>query len=200
MRFTRDFYRPKDARIEYPDGLPGAEIHRYENGSRAPDSDVPFAAVFGGKRTKPDWHYRFRTDEQREAKIEAWIENQKANIKDAAERRKAHNGGHSLKVGDVLHGGWGYDQTNASFYQIVGVPSKCFVIAREIGSKIVNGDGGPTTYVVPVKDSFLSDDRGGAPKRYKAGPDNSITIESFLHPSKTSWDSQHYETGWGYGH
>ncbi len=193
MRFTREFYRPKDARVEYPEGLPGAEIHRYENGSNKPD--VPYAAVFGGKRTKPDWHYRFRTAERREEKIGEWIANQKARIEAAAERRKADNGGHTLKAGDVLHGSWGYDQTNASFYQIVEVPSKCFVTAREIGSKIVNGSGGPSTQVVPVKDSFKSE-----PKRYKAGPENGITIASYLHPSKTNWESSHYETGWGYGH
>ena len=81
MRFTREFYRPKDARVEYPAGLPGAEIHRYENGSMAPDSNVPFAAVFGGKRANPDWHYRFRTDEQREEKIAAWIERENERLK-----------------------------------------------------------------------------------------------------------------------
>ena len=82
MRFDREFYRPKDARVEYPEGLTGAEIHRYENGGNMPD--VPYAAVFGGKRSKPDWHYRFNDDVGREAKIAAWIENQKAPKKEKA--------------------------------------------------------------------------------------------------------------------
>ena len=73
MRMNREFYYPKDARIEYPAGLPGAEIHRYENGSRAPNSDAPFAAVFGGKRMKPDWHVRFKDPEKREKKIAEWL-------------------------------------------------------------------------------------------------------------------------------
>ncbi len=196
MRFTRDFYRPKDSRVEYPDGIPGAEIHRYENGSNKPD--VPYAMVFGGNRAKPDWHYRFRTDERREEKIAEWIEAEKAHIEATTKRRKKQNGGHTLEVGDVLHGSWGYDQTNASFYQIVEVLSKCFVKAREIGSKIVKGSGGPSTQVVPVKDAWKA--HGGEAKRYKAGPENSITITSYLHPHKTSWEESHYETGWGYGH
>ena len=77
MRFTREFYRPKDSRVEFPEGLPGAEIHRYENGSRAPNTDTPFAAVFGNGRIRPDWHYRFHTAEQREAKIAKWLFDQR---------------------------------------------------------------------------------------------------------------------------
>ena len=77
MRFTREFYRPKDSRVEYPEGIPGGEIHRYENGGNKPD--VPYAAVFGGKAEKPDWHYRFRTEERREEKIAEWIEREKSH-------------------------------------------------------------------------------------------------------------------------
>jgi len=80
VRYDRDFYRPKDARVEYPEGLPGAEIHRYENGSRAPNSNAPFAAVFGGDRIKPDWHFRFKTEEHREKKIAEWIEDEKEDL------------------------------------------------------------------------------------------------------------------------
>jgi len=192
MRFDRDFYRPKDARVEYPEGLPGAEIHRYENGGNLPD--VPYAAVFGGKRTKPDWHYRFRTEERREEKIAEWIENQKGRLVDTKNRRAEHNGGHTLEVGDVLSGSWGYDQTNVDFYQIMEVPSKCFVTARKIGGETVR-ETGSAIFVKPVKDSFC-----GEAKRYKAGPDNHITIASYLHPSKTGWNDEHYETHWAYGH
>ena len=74
MKTGREFYYPKDARIEYPAGLPkGYEIHRYENGSMAPDSDTPFAAVFSAGRTKPDWEYRFANTEEREEDIANWI-------------------------------------------------------------------------------------------------------------------------------
>lgn len=77
---NREFYRPLDARVEYPEGLPGAEIHRYENGSRAPNSNVPFAAVFGWSRARPDWHARFPSPEAREEDIAKWIEEEKARL------------------------------------------------------------------------------------------------------------------------
>ena len=189
MKMTREFYRPSDCNIETIDAIPGSEICRYEsNGS-------VYAAVFGGKRAKPDWHFRFRSIENREAKIAEWIDSQKASVKFRKEQRAKRNGGHSLKVGDVLHSSWGYDQTNADFYQVVEVPSKCFVIVREIGSAIVGESDGPSIRVRPVKDSFKSD-----PKRYKASTNNSIAVRSYANASKTDWNDTHHETGYGYGH
>jgi len=195
MRLGREFYRPKDARVEYPDGLPeGYEIHRYES-----EAGACYAAVFGGKRSKPDWHYRFNNEDHREESIAKWIEGQKAHLEYQAERRKERNGGHSLKVGDALHASWGYDQTNADFWQVVEVPSKCFVVCRKIASKMVEGEAATWTQVVPVKDAFLEGERG-APKRYKAGPNNSIAVYSFAKAHKTDWETSHYETGYACGH
>ena len=85
-RFPRDFYRPKGARIEYPDGLPeGWEIHRYENGSGK--EDLPHAAVFSGERAKSDWHECFKTDEAREEKIAEWVESEKDNLREAKRKQ-----------------------------------------------------------------------------------------------------------------
>lgn len=202
MRLTRDFYRPSASLNAVKDtspDVPGSEIYRYTK-----EGGTPVALVFGGKRSKPDFWFRFPTEEAREKRIAEWVEDQKSRAEYAAKRRASANAGHTLKVGDVLHASWGYDQTNANFYQVVEVPSKCFVIAREIGSEIgseiVDGSGGPSTQVRPVKDAFLSDERGGAPKRYKSGPDNSIAAYSFANAHKTSWEETHYETGFGYGH
>jgi hypothetical protein len=192
---TREFYRPSEAlgaTMETAPTVPGSEIYRYTN-----RMDRPVAEVFGGKRAKPDWYIQFQTEERREEKIAEWIANEEDNSKRAAKRRAENNAGHTLEVGDVLSGSWGYDQTNVDFYQIVEVPSKCFVVARKIGGKTVR-ENGSAIYVVPSKDSWC--EHKGEAKRYKAGPDNCITIESFLHPSKTSWTEEHYETHWMYGH
>lgn len=192
-RMTRDFFRPSDvlgAVMEVSPEVPGSEIYRYTN-----RKNEPVAEVFGGKRAKPDWHFRFPNEERREEKIKEWIENQKARAVRAKEGRAEHNSGHTLKVGDALHASWGYDQTNADFYQIVGVPSKCFVMARKIGYKTVRTETA-ATYVVPVKDSFKDDEA----KRYKAGPDNHISINSYMSPGKTGWEEEHYVTHWAYGH
>ena len=87
MRMTRDFYRPSaalGATMETAPDVPGSEIYRY-NYNIAGKGYV--AEVFGGKRAKPDWHFRFPTEERREEKIATWIEREKDNAKRAAERR-----------------------------------------------------------------------------------------------------------------
>lgn len=193
MKLTRDFYRPSasvNAVMQTIDEVPGGEVYRYEN-----ENGQPVAMAFGGKRSKPDFYFRFPNTERMEEKIAEWIGNQKSRATNATERRTTNNGGHSLKVGDVLHASWGYDQTNADFYQVVKVPSKCFVIVREIGYKTVS-DNGPSTQVVPVKDAFLEKPE----KRMKSGPCNSIRVSSYAIASKTNWNDSHYVTGWGYGH
>lgn len=192
MRMTREFYRPSasvNASMHEIDGVPGSEVYRYSNAN-----GDPVAIVFGGKRAKPDFYFRFPSVERREEKINEWIENQKSRAAYAAERRAARNGGHSLKVGDVLNSSWGYDQTNVDFYQVVEVPSKCFVIVCKIGGITVS-DNGPSVRVKPNRDAFI-----GEPKRYKAGPSNSISIASYANASQTDWDETHHETGFGYGH
>lgn len=191
MRMTREFYRPSadNAVIEVIDGIPGSEVVRYEANGK------PLAAVFGGKRSKPDFHFRFTSEERREEKINEWIDFQKSKLASAKARRAAKNGGHSLKVGSVLYSSWGYDQTNVDFYQVVEVPSKCFVIVRKISGTTVEGSGSSYTRVKPVKDAFV-----GEPKRYKASKDNSISVRSYSTANETDWDSDHYETGFGFGH
>jgi hypothetical protein len=206
MRMTREFYRPNevegctDLKVRHIEDVPGSEIWTYGD-----DKGQVYAAVFGGKRAKPDWHYHFvrfngsSPEEQREKRIKEWIENQRERAEATRKRRKEANKGHTLKVGDVLSASWGYDQTNVNFFQVVEVPSKCYVVVRGIASLTVR-DEGPSTYVRPVKDAFLADDRGGKAKRYKAGPNNSISWENYANAYQTSWDAEHYETGWGWGH
>lgn len=192
MRMTRDFYRPSasvNASMHVIDDVPGSEVYRYSN-----SNDQPVAIVFGGKRAKPDFYFRFPSVERREEKINEWIENQKSRAADAKVRRAEKNVGHSLKVGDVLSSSWGYDQTNVDFYQVVEVPSKCFVIVREISGYSVS-DNGPSVRVKPSKDAFKSE-----PKRYKSSKSNTISVASYASAYQTDWNESHHETGYGYGH
>lgn len=42
----------------------------------------------------------------------------------------------SLEIGSILYTSWGYDQTNVSFFQVVGRPTKYKVEFREIAADI----------------------------------------------------------------
>lgn len=58
----------------------------------------PAAIAYGGKRNKPDWHFRFTTEERREKKIAEWIDGLKshaARVKEYREKRKTDPSDHT---------------------------------------------------------------------------------------------------------
>ena len=118
----------------------------------------PCALFYGGKRSKPDRHFAYRTQARRSEDIEsyfvslaAWAEN-KASL---AAERKAYQ--HSFKPGDIFSYTWGYDQTNVEFYQVTATTEKT-VTVREIASKPVPDSGGfMCDHCIPCPDAFLSD-------------------------------------------
>ena len=153
-RFDRSFYIPKakGAIKITPKGIE-AEIYIYDvNG-------VPYAAMFGGKRAKPDSHYRYRTVQQREEAVRNYIA---ALISSSARKQQMrderNNFQHSLKVGDLLHYSWGYDQTQCEFFQVVKVNASSVVI-REIASKTEeNSEGRDCDRRLPVRDKFVGEE------------------------------------------
>jgi hypothetical protein len=134
-----------------------------------------YAIAYGGKRTKCDWHYRFKDEAQLKAKIEetlsgfmAWDE-RKAKYK--AERNKPHD----VKVGDIFRCSWGYDQTNIDFYQCTKVLG-AFIEVREIG-QMAEETMSMQGECVPCVDSFKGD-----PMRKKVvtyGEEPAVRIYSF---------------------
>jgi hypothetical protein len=152
------------------------------------------AAAFWGKQSKPLWMNYFRDVFEQEKKISDTIKSyqaaQDAKAQARAERSQAV---HGYKVGDILSGSWGYDQTQNSYYEVVGVPTPKVVVLREIGQKLVRQERG-ANYVVPVPGSF----KGPLMKKIP-GPGGRVRIESFLSVGK--WDgSPDYETPSEFGH
>lgn len=60
---------------------------------------------------------------------------------------------HDLKVGDILSGSWGYDQTNVTFAQVTKLIGSKMVEVKRVKHKVV-GDRGQELLVVPVKNSW----------------------------------------------
>ncbi|MEE9158930.1 MAG: hypothetical protein V3U60_11150 [Gammaproteobacteria bacterium] len=210
MRMTRDFYRPSTAlnavMATLPD-VPGSEVYRYEN-----ESGKPCAIVFGGKRSKPDFWFRFPTEERREAKITEWAESQKQRVEATKARRKSQYAQpHGLTIDSVLYTSWGYDQTNVDFYKVVETKGKTMVKIVPIGSKQVR-ENGSAVYVVADPDTIRDYDvlininredvDKGVWKRAKLSSyDQEPTITLCSH----SWahlddGREHYETHYAYGH
>ena len=189
MKLTRDFYRPKQytAKIT-PKGI-DAEIYLVNY------ADKPGAIGFGGRRSKPDFNFSFRSEDKRAEYIKNYIESAKKSLDSKLEREGKLKGfKHNLKVGDILYSSWGYDQTNIDFYQVTEVIGDKSVKIRAIASKLDHAERG-ADYIVAIPDKFLNSKT--MLKRVQQG--NCIKIASYAYAYP--WDGQpRYETASGWGH
>lgn len=90
------------------------------------------AMAFGGKRSKPDWHYRFQNLTRLDAKIAETLSGLMSWEDRKAKHKAQRSAPHDVKVGDVFRCSWGYDQTNIDFYEVTAVFGQMVEI-REIG-------------------------------------------------------------------
>lgn len=83
-----------------------------------------------------------------------------------------------VKVGDIFHGSWGYDQTNNTFFQVVALAGKSSVRVVEVCPAITDrkatcGMAEDRTYKItgdllpPVPSIFIKDEEHGDLKRLK---------------------------------
>lgn len=97
----------------------------------------PIVAMFVGKALKPKYYYSYQNEMDAARSIKSYVEYELKNINDRIERREAEkelkkNYKTSLKVGDIMHGSWGYDMTINEFYQITEIKNKTITL-REVG-------------------------------------------------------------------
>jgi hypothetical protein len=100
-------------------------------------SPKPIVAMFIGKALRPKYYYCFKTEMDAVRFIKTRVEYELNNINDRIERKEAEkelkkNYKTSLKVGDIMHGSWGYDMTINEFYQIIEIKNRT-VILRKVG-------------------------------------------------------------------
>ena len=167
--FARDFMIPKSVKVtQIDDEGTGADIKTWEFEGRL------MGVAYFGKASKPLWYYRFTNESSRRARIKDTIENLKSRIKFKQDRLdERRNFQHTLKVGDILTGSWGYDQTNIDYYVVKEVGQKSVKI-REIGSKVV-GHGSGTDRVVANPNAET-----GPVMLKRVGPRNGVKISSYL--------------------
>jgi len=210
MRFkqNRAFYRPSEKfnaniqKVEFDD-IPGAEVYTFEN-----RRGKPAGIAFGGRRQKPDWHYMFSTEEQRQKHIDTWAKGQREHESYKLERRQERKSGTTLEIGDILYESWGYDQTNVNYYQVVACKGKCMVQVRPISSRSVDN-----SHVSPCPDSFKTwdvllskhsantkEEQEGAIGWRRATGDQITLSSGHNWANKCGPDSCHYETPFGMGH
>lgn len=92
-----------------------------------------------------------------------------------------------VKVGDIFHFSWGYEQTNANYFQVVALRGTKQVVIREIAYEIAENTNFDSYKVKPYKNRFLqdsqfiADNERGVVKQVKGLKDRTIyiNIESF---------------------
>ncbi|NBR55091.1 MAG: hypothetical protein EBT82_03865 [Micrococcales bacterium] len=102
------------------------------------------------------------------------------------------------KVGDILYGSWGYDQTNIDFYQVVEVKNRSLKI-QKIGYKSVRSTSWCSEEVAPVKDKFVKDEIHRVNlvvRSYNGKIDHSIKSPSFGHLHRHEGGTHH--SSWGH--
>jgi len=156
----------------------------------------PAAIAWKGRADNPTFHYTFLSDARRRDYAENFLADLLAHKANVAARRKGTPAADFFKVGDILDYSWGYDQTNAEFYQVLEVKAKSIII-REIASRPVpNSQGFMCQHVIPVRDAFLKSERPMV-KMVKSYPDSSNkAYVSMEYGSASLWDGTPNYSSW----
>ena len=141
--------------LEDKNGNLAVNIYEDYSGAR------PIIAMFIGKALKPKYYYSFKCELDAKRFIKNYSEYELKNINDridqkAAEKELKKNYKTSLKVGDIMHGSWGYDMIINEFYQITEIKNRT-VILREIGVKREAVSGCYYEHVTPAQDCFVGE-------------------------------------------
>lgn len=159
-------------------------------------SIVPKALGFFGRTIKPTFHYRFKDAQERDEYVEKFFQGIKRRNEIKAERKSKQNGlkaemAEKIKIGTILHGSWGYEQTNPEFYQVIARPTRFKAVIQPIKHETVPGTEDYNACMVrPIKDAFV-----GSPET-KLIQSNGISFSLFC-LSPCNPDGR-YHKSWGY--
>jgi len=149
----RDFYKKNPKWTEITTKVQG--IRAFVNKT---DKTV---VLFHGKKKNPTRFYKFKSIEQVLVYIDEEIKKQfdrnaqKESLK-LEKAEQAIKNRANVKVGDIFHTSWGYDQTNVEFFQVIEKPTPARVMVRPISMQSED-DGYMSARVKPVKDSFIGE-------------------------------------------
>lgn len=151
------------------------------------------AAAWNSNRQKPVWFYKFRTAEQMEQKIYEFFEDEARRTAEKEKHKRAAAAPHTLKVGDILYGTWGWEQTNATFVQVVATTPHAVTVRELVQTRTEIGELYMQGYATPTPNTFRKG-KDGEPKTCKAGAENTIRLESYLRLSL--WDGRPVSISW----
>lgn len=145
------FIRSGYVKVKLGGELPeGVEVWR--------DPGRPAGVGFAGRRAKPDWNYRFGSEEVFRTFVAKWVDGLRVRETAKAERRAAAAAPHGCQVGDVFRSCWGYEQTNVDFWQIVALRGRTQAVVRRIAADVV-ATAAMSGVCTPIPNRFLDEAR-----------------------------------------
>jgi len=207
----RSFYRPSpnnadNIRMRTYDDITGSEVYTYDRNGK------PCAMVFGGRRSKPDWRFRFFSEDHRDKKISEWLECRRYRAESKAKRKTERAKAHDFKPGQLFYISWGYDQTNIDYYMLTETRGKTQGYIVPISQATVRTSTG-ADYVKPDPDCIRqydvllginkSDSERGKWKRLKATTSDygsAWSCDGRYFASPCDADIERYQTAAGWGH
>ena len=180
--YTDRRYIPEGAVLVDSEGTDAA-IYTYES------NDTPYAIAYHGKAGRNDWHFRFRSLEERADRIAKFIAGRRSHADLMDTRRAANKKPHTAEAGDIFSASWGYDQTNVDFYQVTGLIGKTMIELREI-AQAVSHDSDMSGRCTPIKDKFT-----GAPFRRKcSGEYQGVRVSACQHASRWNGEPRYWSS------
>lgn len=153
------------------------------------------AIAYAGKSNKRVWYFRFlcQSDmDKRIADLFMQVERHETRKEERKQEKKIQKAQarEQVKVGDIFHSSWGWEQTNCDYYQVKSL-SGSFMVIQRIKSKMADRE--PTcsmsAYMLPVKDAFIE----GEPELRKQ-TSFSPRLESY--ESCSLWDGKENYCSW----
>lgn len=158
------------------------------------DDGIITAMGFSGTKGKPDFNYRFRTVESREAYIQKWLEGRKKSLERKQERKDMRKAPAlseiAFKPGDILYNSWGYDQTNIDFYEVTRVTSASTIFIRRIAQDTTE-TGFMCGNTTPRPGEFIREEIKKRVQWYENKP-----YISFEHGCGSKWDGRPMSCSW----
>jgi hypothetical protein len=118
--------------------------------------------IWKGKQSRPYFDHLVKSD-QVEATIRQHADRAERD-EQAREERKADRKRRQIRIegqfqpGIILHGSWGYEQTNCEFYEVISRPSPLTAVIRKVASRIERETGPMAAMMSPVPGEYVGEE------------------------------------------
>lgn len=156
------------------------------------DKDQPHVCIWRRKLKNPSYHYRFETPALRakfieHRKADALRQAQEKELCIEEQKRQQAETLAKIKCGDIFVSTWGFEQTNADFYQVTKISGSSIEIQRV--SAEIKETGFMCGTSTPIPDKFI-----GPAMRKRIGGEGHISINSYS--SASLWNGKPVSCSW----